>query len=36
MSKSNSPYPPEFRKQMVDLVRAGRMNCTDFTGGSTI
>ena len=24
MSKSNSPYPAEFRKQMVDLVRAGR------------
>jgi transposase len=25
MSKSRPPYPPEFRRQMVELVRAGRM-----------
>lgn len=24
MPKSHSPYAPEFRKQMVDLVRSGR------------
>ena len=24
MSKSRPPYPPEFRQQMVELVRAGR------------
>jgi len=24
MSKTRKPYPPEFRQQMVDLVRAGR------------
>jgi len=24
MPKSHSPYPEEFRKQMVDLVRSGR------------
>ena len=24
MPKSHSPYPPEFRQQMVELVRAGR------------
>jgi transposase len=24
MSKSRRPYPPEFRQQMVELVRAGR------------
>ncbi len=24
MPKSHPPYPPEFRRQMVDLVRAGR------------
>lgn len=24
MSKFRKPYPPEFRQQMVDLVRAGR------------
>ena len=24
MSNSRPPYPPEFRQQMVDLVRAGR------------
>ncbi len=24
MPKSRPPYPPEFRQQMVDLVRAGR------------
>jgi transposase len=24
MPRSRSPYPPEFRRQMVDLVRAGR------------
>ena len=24
MSKFHSPYPPEFRRQMVELVRAGR------------
>ena len=24
MPKSHSPYPPEFRRQMVELVRAGR------------
>lgn len=24
MPKSRKPYPPEFRQQMVDLVRAGR------------
>ena len=24
MSKSRKPYPPEFREQMVALVRAGR------------
>ncbi len=24
MPKSHLPYPPEFRQQMVDLVRAGR------------
>ena len=25
MPKSHAPYPPEFRHQMVELVRAGRM-----------
>ncbi len=25
MPKSHSPYPPEFRQQMLELVRAGRM-----------
>jgi len=25
MSKSRGAYPPEFRRQMVELVRAGRM-----------
>lgn len=24
MPKSHTPYPPEFRRQMVELVRAGR------------
>ena len=24
MPKSHRPYPPEFRRQMVDLVRCGR------------
>lgn len=24
MPKSHPPYPPEFRRQMVELVRAGR------------
>ncbi|MFO1087043.1 MAG: transposase, partial [Reyranellaceae bacterium] len=24
MSKKRSPYPPEFRQQIVDLARAGR------------
>ncbi len=24
MAKSHLPYPPEFRRQMVELVRAGR------------
>ncbi len=24
MPKSRAPYPPEFRRQMVELVRAGR------------
>ena len=24
MPKSHSPYPPEFRRQMVELVKAGR------------
>lgn len=24
MPKTHAPYPPEFRRQMVDLVRAGR------------
>jgi transposase len=24
MPRSHSPYPPEFRQQMVELVRAGR------------
>ena len=24
MPRSRSPYPPEFREQMVELVRAGR------------
>ena len=24
MPKSHAPYPPEFRRQMVELVRAGR------------
>src|SRR5215207_11275531 len=24
MSRSHPPYPPEFRQQMVELVRAGR------------
>lgn len=24
MQKSHPPYPPEFRRQMVELVRAGR------------
>jgi hypothetical protein len=24
MPRSRPPYPPEFRKQMVELVRAGR------------
>jgi len=24
MGKTRSPYPPEFREQMVELVRAGR------------
>lgn len=24
MPKSRPPYPPEFRQQMVELVRAGR------------
>ena len=24
MPKSHSPYPPEFRRRMVELVRAGR------------
>lgn len=23
MSKTRAPYPPEFRQQMVELVRAG-------------
>jgi transposase len=25
MSKSRGAYPPEFRRQMVELVKAGRM-----------
>ena len=24
MPKSHGPYPPEFRRQMVELVRTGR------------
>ena len=24
MAKTRLPYPPEFRRQMVELVRAGR------------
>jgi transposase len=24
MPRSRKPYPPEFRQQMVELVRAGR------------
>jgi transposase len=24
MSKTHSPYTPEFRRQMIELVRAGR------------
>ena len=24
MSKKRPPYPPEFRRQMIELVRAGR------------
>ncbi len=24
MGKTRKPYPPEFRQQMVELVRAGR------------
>ena len=24
MARSHAPYPPEFRRQMVELVRAGR------------
>ena len=24
MSKTHTPYPPEFRRQMVELVRVGR------------
>jgi transposase len=24
MAKTRAPYPPEFRRQMVELVRAGR------------
>ena len=24
MAKTRPPYPPEFRRQMVELVRAGR------------
>ena len=24
MGKTHTPYPPEFRRQMVELVRAGR------------
>ena len=24
MPKSRPPYPPEFRRQMIELVRAGR------------
>jgi transposase len=24
MGKTGAPYPPEFRRQMVELVRAGR------------
>lgn len=24
MAKARAPYPPEFRRQMVDLVRSGR------------
>ena len=24
MPRSHAPYPPEFRRQMVELVRAGR------------
>ena len=24
MPKSHRPYPPEFRQQMVELVRSGR------------
>lgn len=24
MAKTRAPYPPEFRRQMVDLVRSGR------------
>ncbi len=24
MGKTRKPYPPEFRRQMVELVRAGR------------
>ena len=25
MPRTRSPYPPEFRRQMVELVKAGRM-----------
>lgn len=25
MPKSHAPYPPEFRQQMIELVRAGKM-----------
>jgi len=24
MGKTRKPYPPEFRRQMIELVRAGR------------
>ena len=24
MSKKRAPYPPEFRRQLIELVRAGR------------
>ena len=27
MPKTRPPYPPEFRRQMVELVRAGRTPC---------
>jgi hypothetical protein len=30
MPKTRPPYSPEFRRQMVELVRAGRVRWTPF------